>query len=162
MTFQGMDAASQTLALSSWVYGAVPANTLSPWLALGPNQAILFEHLRVGIRADDNSGHLVLAQLTIGLGDIATIAPQSPAGFSLPYTFPPVANFPTVTVTCSSPPLLVAPRQLINGPSITYTLQNNDAAAAHTFRRIIACTYRIIDNVDFSTGPSLPGAGVGL
>jgi hypothetical protein len=158
------DAANQNLAASTSVFANFTANTITAgvWTPPLPNQAVLIENLRCWIQATDNSGKLELQNAACGLGDgfsfVALVA-----SFAMPFTYPALTNTGAYYVSAQPIPLLIPrPVPAVNGPNAFFWILNTDGAGAHTYKRGIAFTYRIIDNVDFSSGPSIPGAGVGL
>jgi len=158
------DASNQSLAASTTSNFQWSANTLvaGSWVAPNANQAVMFESLAFGVQATDNSGKLQLSAAFLGLGDTVTKLPMfSPA--VLPFTFSAVNN-QQVFFSGQLPIALLVPRPVgtpsPNGPNGNITITNTDGASAHTFKRVLQMTYRIIDQVDWSTGPTLPGAGL--
>ena len=164
MLLGAADAANQSIAASAVSELTWNINTIvsGAWSAPTLSQAIVFESLRAGIQTSDANGQIQVLDLRMGLGDGATTVPiAGPA--VLPFTLPAVTNHQTHW-TCVMPiPLLVPrPTASANGPAVVMVLKNLDGAGAHIFRRVITFTYRIVDNVDFTLGPALPGAGTGL
>jgi len=158
------DSANQSLALSTFLQGSFTANTFAAgnWTVPGQNQAIVFESMRFTIVPQDNSGKLQILAGFINLGDPVTTCP----GVSLcpePYTFPAASGVGGYVWTATLPVPLLVPRPLAsaNGPLAIFYMNNTDAAGAHTYRRNLAYTYRVIDGVDFSSGAALGGGGIG-
>lgn len=158
----GADSSNQTLAASTAVSTTINFNTnTAGTLAMpGANQVYLWESMSGTITAEDASGKLQISRVVLYLnGGFSFLL--GPMASSLPWTFPAlVSNW---TLMGQFPiPLQYGQPVDTNGPSFNTLLVNTDASNSHTYRRQITGVYRLVDNVDLSWGPSVPGAGVGL
>jgi len=159
-----LDSADQTLAASTTANVTFNANTIVPgsWVPPAMNQAILFESLNATVVARDTSAKLQVNLMLAGsIGDGVSVPPTIVSVLGYPTAFPTIVAL-GVRQVCVPPIVLLLPRPApaANGPSFVFVIQNTDGAGAHTYRRAFNATFRIIDNCDFSSGPTIPGAGI--
>jgi hypothetical protein len=155
------DAANQTLALSAVTSVFIEPNAIlaASWTKPAPNQAIFFENIGFGLQNVDASGKLQLLSVTQATIGNLTGAPITGLSAPLPFTFPALANFQLWWNLVNPVPLWTTQVGAF-GPFCFALLNNTDAGAGHTFKRLVSLTWRVIDNVDFSSGPAIPGAGI--
>lgn len=154
---QVSDAANQSIAASTTQIASFTTNGLVPgsWNAPGANQVVLFELLLASIITADTSGKLQIGFAQLGNGGTGFVSIAALA-YPMPFTFPALTGVQfqvqaALPITPCYPPA--------TGPSANFLLTNTDTAA-HTYTRRITMRYRVVDGVDQTSGPSLPGAGL--
>lgn len=160
------DASNQTINASTVSNITFSANTLvaNTWPVLTLNQAVLIESLRAAILPTDASGKIQVNTALLMTGDAVNSGiPAFLSCGSLPFTAAAIANVGAWIVGQNPMPLII-PRPTVspNGPLVQFIVTNTDGGSSHTYKRSLLYTYRIISNVDFTSGPMLRGAGVGL
>jgi len=159
----GADSANQTLAASTTAAVSINFNTVTAGSLQMPNvnQVFMWESLSGTLTATDASGKLQITESVLyHNGGFSQFAGPNMA--PLPFTFPALSGRNWVVVGTNPIPLQYGQPSDPNGPTFYVTLTNTDGSASHTYKRQIAGIYRLIDNVDLSSGPAMPGAGVGI
>lgn len=159
------DAANQTQNAGVSSILSYSANTITAniWPVPTSNQAVMFENLRAWLVFTDTSAKLSVVAATLSVGDgSSAVGIQFCQG--MPFTAPAISGGVGWQMNAYVPVPLLIPRPTVSaaGPSATISLVNTDGGASHTFKRGIQYTFRVIDNVDFSMGPAVPGAGEAL
>lgn len=163
LSFFVADSANQSLAASGVVTGNFGPNTLVAGSYAMPlaNEVHFFETLGGLLQCKDASGKLQVLQMGFSCGNGPYIGANS--SFAYPFTFPAAANIQCVGNAISPIPLVYPAIQGVAGagPFFHFTMVNTDAVNARLYARNIYGVYRVIHNVDLTTGPAIAGAGVG-
>jgi hypothetical protein len=161
MVVQGVDTADQTLAASgisqvNFAFNTVLAGTYTP---PAMNEAHYFEVLAARLVEQDGNGKLQVLRMTFNSDMGANWVPTY--GQAMPFTFPAAAGIGAMAWVAAPVPLYYGSKAgsgvLANaaGPFLQFVIVNTDGAGSHTYRRLLSGLYRIIRNIDPTTGPIL-------
>jgi hypothetical protein len=139
------------------------ANLITPGALPPPatGTAIVYEVASFTLIASDASADLVVTNAQINMPILGSVPARSLV--ILPYTFPPTVGALGYTVSTTDmwvDIVVGTPTAGELGGPIVYMEVNNKDAVAHTYTRYMSLTYRVIENVDPTSGPGVPGAGL--
>jgi len=155
------DSADQSLAANANTWMSFNLNTIraGTWQQPQVNQAIVVENLISSLQCRDATGNLQITSFQVATDEIC-YAPMSFGG-AMPFNMPKTTSFYFICVGIQPIPLLLrrpgSPQA--SGPQANFSVINTSATVAALYRRYLGITFRIVDNVDFSSGPAIPGAG---
>jgi hypothetical protein len=164
--------AEHSVAASTIVVAGLNVNAITSglWVPEGANQAVMFESISAGLQTNDTTKSLTVLDIHCDIGDGVSLVPLNGTS-GTPFAMVGQGGLSPFWYVWSAvlPPILLIPRSDAggfdystpgNGPTFVVSLQNTDGANAHNFSMRVQFTYRLIDNVDFTTGASIPGSGM--